>query len=241
MLISEIYVSRQGEGRLTGMPSVFIRTSGCNLRCDFCDTPFTSWNPEGEQMGIDEIVARVTGSRDQGSPVEHVVLTGGEPMLAREVEELCGRLNEGGFHITIETAGTLNRNLHCDLMSISPKLSNSTPTVERAGQWTQRHEQTRYQPGVVAQLIGRHDYQLKFVVAAEGDLDEIEEFIRDVESEGGTGASPVDRSKVLLMPEGIDAETLEERGQWLEPLCKQRGFTWCPRMHIVWYGNKRGT
>ncbi len=238
MLISEIYVSRQGEGRLTGTPSVFVRTSGCNLRCGFCDTPFTSWNPEGQQMELGEIVAQVAGSEDDGNPVRHVVLTGGEPMLARGIESLCRQLAQGGFHVTIETAGTLERNLHCDLMSISPKLSNSTPSLERAGQWAQRHEQTRYRPEVTAALIGRHDYQLKFVVEAESDLKEIEKYIEDVTSAGSVA---VDRSKVLLMPEGIEPGTLEQRALWLEPLCQERGFSWCPRMHILWYGNRRGT
>ena len=250
MLISEIYVSRQGEGRLTGTPSVFVRTSGCNLRCDFCDTPFTSWNPTGGQLEVANIVRRVAAQAGEplpervddhvevgAPPARHVVVTGGEPMVAKGIVELCGALEKAGFHITIETAGTIDQMLSCDLMSISPKLSNSTPTVERAGQWAQRHEQTRYRPEVVAGLIGRHDYQLKFVVASEFDLEEIEKFVVDVESHG----EAVDRSKVLLMPEGVENETLDERAGWLEPLCEERGFVFCPRMHIQWYGNKRGT
>ena len=177
MLISEIYLSRQGEGLLTGTPSVFVRTSGCNLRCYFCDTPFTSWKPEGNQQTVAEIVAaviesaasplptRADGQDDFDGPASHVVLTGGEPMLAKEVEALCEMLNRHKFHTTIETAGTLDKKVHCDLMSISPKLSNSTPSTERAGQWAAKHEATRYRPDVVAALIERHDYQLKFVVA----------------------------------------------------------------------------
>ena len=245
MLISEIYLSRQGEGLLTGTPSVFVRTSGCNLRCDFCDTPFTSWKPTGNQQSIAEVVEavvesaagslpdRVDGQDEFDGPATHVVLTGGEPMLAREVEQLCESLANRNFHITIETAGTLDRNLHCDLMSISPKLSNSTPSAERAGQWAAKHEATRHRPDIVAALIGRHGYQLKFVVAKMEDLDEIEAYLADV--------GEVDRSKVLLMPEGIDAGTLQHRAEWLEPLCVDRGFMFCPRQHIFWYGNKRAT
>jgi len=157
MLISEIYLSRQGEGRLTGTPSVFVRTSGCNLRCDFCDTPFTSWKPEGSQQSASEVFTAVLQTAadqlppradcpdDSDEPAAHVVLTGGEPMLAKEVESLCEQLNERGFHITIETAGTLDRQLSCDLMSISPKLSNSTPSSERAGQWALPAEVRRCQ------------------------------------------------------------------------------------------------
>ena len=245
MLISEIYISRQGEGRLTGTPSVFVRTSGCNLRCDFCDTPFTSWKPEGSQYSATEVSAAVLRAAadqlppradchdDSDGPATHVVLTGGEPMLAKEVESLCESLKSHQFHITIETAGTLDRQLSCDLMSISPKLSNSTPSPERAGQWAAKHEATRHRPDVVTSLIARHDYQLKFVVAREEDLDEIESFLSEV--------GEVDRSKVLLMPEGVDAATLEQRAIWLEPLCADRGFTFCPRQHIFWYGNKRAT
>lgn len=246
MLISEIYLSRQGEGRLTGTPSVFVRTSGCNLRCQFCDTPFTSWNPEGTQLDVAKVVGRVveaaSGSLPQrvdqieggfNAPAAHVVLTGGEPMLAKGVEDLCGELSAGGFHITIETAGTLHRQLKCDLMSISPKLSNSTPSVERAGRWSEKHELTRHQPAVVAGLIERHDYQLKFVVAERADVEEIELYLSEV--------GKVDRSKVLLMPEGVTADTLQDRMQWLEPLCEEHGFTMCPRLHIQWYGNKRAT
>ena len=76
MKIAEIYRSVQGEGLLTGVPSVFVRTSGCNLRCWFCDTPYTSWRPEGRDMSIDEIVAQV-----EEWDTRHVVVTGGEPML----------------------------------------------------------------------------------------------------------------------------------------------------------------
>ena len=246
MLISEIYLSRQGEGRLVGMPSVFVRTSGCNLRCSFCDTPFTSWNPEGHQQDIGEIVAAVEGAAKGQLPprvdqleegfegiAKHVVITGGEPMLAKGIESLCEQLSQRGFHITIETAGTLDRDLVCDLMSISPKLSNSVPSIERAGSWAAKHDGSRHRPEVVAALIQRHDYQLKFVVAQQDDVEEIESYLEEV--------GEVDRGKVLLMPEGIDAETLEERASWLESLAAERGFAFCPRLHIAWYGNKRAT
>jgi 7-carboxy-7-deazaguanine synthase len=245
MLISEIYLSRQGEGRLTGTPSVFVRTSGCNLRCDFCDTPFTSWNPEGTSREVPEIVAAVidsangrlpdrNGEADSfDPPAKHVVLTGGEPMLPKDVEEFCQQLSKAGFHITIETAGTIERTLACDLISISPKLSNSTPSEERAGQWSAKHEATRHRPDVVASTISKYFYQLKFVVASSGDVEEIEKYLTEVGN--------VDRSRVLLMPEGIDSETLNQRAVWLEPLCAERGFQYCPRKHIQWYGNKRAT
>ncbi len=197
-------------------------------------------------MLVSEIVQRVTECAAEPLPqrvdgveeaqdetTRHVVLTGGEPMLANSVVELCDSLSELGYHITIETAGTIDRHLKCDLMSISPKLSNSTPTKERAGQWAERHEATRYRPDVVASLIERHNYQLKFVVADPADVVEIESYIAEVGS--------VDHNKVLLMPEGIDDQTLRQRASWLEGLCEENGFTFCPRQHIAWYGNKRAT
>ena len=228
MLVSEIYSSRQGEGRLTGQPSIFIRTTGCNLRCHFCDTPFTSWSPEGREIPIGDLLDEI----DKMSP-QHVVLTGGEPMLPREVVELTNRLHEQNYHITIETSGTIFRELRCDLISISPKLANSTPPTSRAGEWTQKHENARHQPEIVDRLIQRHDYQLKFVVNHPADVDEIEQYLEEL--------SEIDRERVLLMPEGVEPAKLKEREKWLVPICEKRQFTYCPRMHIQWYGNRRGT
>ncbi len=228
MLVSEIYSSRQGEGRLTGQPSIFIRTSGCNLRCHFCDTPFTSWAPEGRHISITDLLEQIS----EMAP-KHVVLTGGEPMLPRAVTKLTHHLNELDYHITIETSGTVMRDVNCDLISISPKLANSTPSRSRAGDWASRHENDRHRPDVVNQLISRHDYQLKFVVSQPSDLEEIEQYLELLPG--------VHRHRVLLMPEGIEASQLAERETWLLPACEEHQFTYCPRMHIHWYGNKRGT
>src|SRR6184192_2907191 len=114
--ISEIFYSIQGEGRLIGTPSIFIRTSGCNLRCVWCDTPYTSWRPEGDELELEEILTRL-GDYPQA---RHAVVTGGEPMIAPQIVELTARLRERGLHITIETAGTVYKPVACDLMSISP-------------------------------------------------------------------------------------------------------------------------
>lgn len=122
MLISEIFYSVQGEGSLAGVPSVFVRSSGCNLRCVWCDTPYASWNPTGTEMTIEEILIAVTSH-----PAKHVVLTGGEPMVAKGIHDLASRLRELDKHITIETAGTIAPNgIACDLASLSPKLAHST-------------------------------------------------------------------------------------------------------------------
>jgi 7-carboxy-7-deazaguanine synthase len=223
MLISEIFYSLQGEGELAGVPSVFVRTSGCNLRCSWCDTPYTSWNPEGEDLSLDEIVARAA----EFTPARHVVLTGGEPMIAPGIVELSQRLRERGMHITIETAGTVYAPVACDLMSISPKLANSTPE----GVFAAQHERLRFQPDVLRRLMSLCDYQLKFVIALEADVDEARTVIAALD------APP---SKVILMPEGIDAATLRQRGVWLAETCKQFGFRFSPRLHVDLWGNARG-
>lgn len=228
MRIAEIFRSRQGEGALTGVDSVFVRTSGCNLRCSFCDTPYTSWDPEGDDLAVEQIVRQVLAQ-----PVSHVVLTGGEPMLFAELLPLAEQLAHHGRHITIETAGTLSLPVRCDLMSISPKLGNSTPTIERAGRWRERHERSRHVPDVIRDLTERYAYQLKFVIASRVDLDEVLEYLQ---------LQPyLARDRVWLMPEGTSVETLAAIGEWLAPWCEREGMQFCPRRHIEWYGATRGT
>jgi 7-carboxy-7-deazaguanine synthase len=221
--ISEIFHSIQGEGTLVGVPSVFVRTSGCNLRCTWCDTPYTSWQPEGEERSISSIVDEVDGYGAQ-----HVVITGGEPMIAPEIEELTERLTQ---HITIETAGTVEADVRCDLMSISPKLANSTPRTRDNGRWADQHERLRYRPEILRRLIQRYPYQLKFVITEPGDLQQVNAMLPEI------GAS---RDRVVLMAEGLDAGILAERGRWLAEIAKQEGFRMTPRMHIDLWGNRRG-
>ncbi|MFN7932197.1 MAG: 7-carboxy-7-deazaguanine synthase QueE [Bryobacteraceae bacterium] len=222
MKIAEVFYSIQGEGTLLGVPSVFLRTSGCNLRCVWCDTPYTSWKPEGRDWSIAELLQYV-----EGCSAGHVVVTGGEPMLQPEIGVLTEGLRAMGLHITIETAGTVFRQLPCDLMSISPKLENSRPQGEFAAQ----HERLRYQPDVLRRLMSHYSYQLKFVVAAPDDMAELTRVVDQL------GA---DRSRVLLMPEGTSASTVRERGLWLAGECKRTGFRYSPRLHVDLWGDRRG-
>ncbi len=230
MLISEIFHSLQGEGELAGVPSVFVRTSGCNLRCTWCDTPYASWSPEGTQRSVAEIVTDVLRH-----PARHVVLTGGEPMLAPELPALAAALRAAGKHLTIETAATIPpAGIACDLASLSPKLRNSTPPPAQFGPgWSERHEAARWQPEVVAAWLGEYDCQLKFVVATEDDVADIESLLARL-------PAPPPRHKVLLMPEGTTPDTLAARTAWLVELCRGRGYRFAPRLHIAWFGNKRG-
>ncbi len=225
--VSEIFYSLQGEGTLTGTPSLFIRLSGCNLRCVWCDTPYASWNPEGEHWSL----ARILGTARKSWPNHHIVITGGEPMIAPGIVTLTERLKEDDFHITIETAGTVFESVTCDLMSISPKLANSTPHKKDKGRWAAQHERLRYQPDVLKKLIANYDYQLKFVVAEPDDLAEIRDIVNAI------GA---DRSKVVLMPEGTKASVIAKRAGWIAEACKNNYYRYSPRLHIDLWGDKRG-
>lgn len=232
MRISEIFYSIQGEGVLTGVPSVFVRTSGCNLRCSWCDTPYASWQPEGPEMSPEEILAEVVKH-----PTRHIVVTGGEPMIAKGIREFIATLRGEGKHVTVETAGTvLPEGCVVDLASLSPKLANSTPSEAKAGAaWVQRHEQTRLQPEVLRAWIETAvDYQLKFVISTLADLDEAQGIVAAI-------GLPVPPEKVLLMPEGTTLEAMRSRYDLLIDACKRHGHRLSPRLHIELFGNRRGT
>ena len=231
MFIAEIFHSIQGEGELTGVPSTFVRTSGCNLRCTWCDTKYASWQPEGEDVAVEEIVARV-----KSFPARHCVLTGGEPLIGRGIHELARQLRGAGLHITIETAATVAPGgIACDLASLSPKLGSSAPAVEEVGAaWTERHESTRWQPAVVREWIAGYAFQLKFVVSDKEDVSEIQGLLAEL---GGD----IPPWKVLLMPEGTDATATGSRRGMLIEVCKRHGFRYSDRLHIEVFGNARGT
>ena len=228
MRISEIFHSVQGEGQFLGTPSVFVRTSGCNLRCWFCDTPYTSWEPEGEQRPWQDVVQTVLDY-----DCEHIVITGGEPLLQRDVVPFTQALAAAGRFITIETAGTVYRSVQAALMSISPKLTNSTPEKKSPGRWTARHNAIRHNPAVISRLTHEYAYQLKFVVDEPSDIDEIAAYLREFPD--------VTSDRVWLMPQAITQELLAEKVAWLQPAAEVRGYRFTTRLHIELFGNTRGT
>ncbi len=228
MTISEIFHSIQGEGMLAGVPSVFVRTSGCNLRCVWCDTPYASWQPEGNDMTVDQVLTEVARY-----DCTHVVVTGGEPMIARDMAALTRRLHDAGYHITIETAGTVWQDVVCDLASVSPKLTNATPHNREGGRYVNMHEAARLNLDVIRRFLRLGDYQLKFVVDRAEDLVEIEFLIEKV---GG-----VDSQFVLLMPQGVTVDELNQRAKWLTGICKEKGYRYAPRLQIELFGHTRGT
>lgn len=223
--ISEIFTSIQGEGQYAETPSVFVRTTGCNLRCWFCDTPYTSWEPEGPQRSWRSVLEEVL---DQETT--HVILTGGEPLLQPDIVPLSQALRDAGRFVTIETAGTIYRPVAADLMSISPKLSNSVPLAP--SKWRDRHLKSQENDAVVQRLIAETDYQLKFVVDQRADLIEIAAYLERFPE--------IVRESVWLMPQGITAEELAARTTWLTPWAADHGFRVSPRRHIELYGYRRG-
>lgn len=211
-----------------GTPSVFIRTSGCNLRCVWCDTPYTSWKPKGNERSLKQILAEV-----KSHPSRHVVITGGEPLLAQSLEELTRRLKEKKYHITIETAATIFKPVLCDLISMSPKLSNSTPWKREKGKFARMHEGHRLNFPVIQQFMDRYDYQLKFVVEHRRDFAEIQEILKKLKK--------VDPARVLIMAQARTKKEIREKASWIVDLCKTHGFGYTPRLQIELFGNQRGT
>jgi len=250
--INELFESLQGEGVLAGVPSVFVRTSGCNLRCWFCDSYHTSWEPTHSWMGLDEIVGRVAEF-----DADHVVLTGGEPLIHDEAVALIERLSDRGYHVTVETNGTIAPppGTPIDLASVSPKLASSTPTPERppAGgetadsderadsdgaadsgdmavdDWQQRHEANRIDYEALTAIVERFAFQLKFVLTGREDLPEIEALIADLR--GRTGTEIANRD-VLLMPEGQTREGLADTRQEVAEVAIDAGYRYTPRLHV---------
>lgn len=225
MQIAEVFESVQGEGPWAGTQSLFIRTSGCNLRCWFCDTPYTSWKPEGSAWSVDELASRIAASS-----APDLVLTGGEPMLVPELAELARRGRELGRRITIETAGTVAQEVECELMAISPKLSNSVPdnTV-----WRERHERARFRPDVIRSLLNAHQCILKFVINQPGDLDEVRDWLSHFPQ--------VATDTVWLMPQARTREQLANKSDWLKQAASEAGFRYSSRLQIELFGNTRGT
>ena len=226
MVINEIFYSLQGEGFLAGIPSVFVRLAGCPLRCRWCDTKYAWTEEAGEDCRIEEIVQTI-----QRWTCKFIVITGGEPMTNSDLAELVRKLKELKKHITIETAGTtFIADMPCDLMSISPKLSNSTPDEPELAE---THEALRLDVAVLRKLIDNYKYQLKFVVDSQDDLAEIQQTIEKLGN--------VDSEKVMLMPQAATRDELLVKSPMVAEMCKRTGFAFCQRLQVLLWNNERGT
>ena len=228
--VSEIFHSVQGEGLFAGMPSVFIRFSGCNLRCKWCDTPYASWYPEGETQSLDSLVERL----DAWPNTEHVVLTGGEPFLFPVLTELVDVLKRKKKVVTIETAGTKFLATQADLISISPKMANSTPDASEFPKEAKLHESNRQNEEVLLQFTREaKQVQWKFVMDSLKDLSEVEDLL--------TKVGVKNKSTVFLMPQSLTAEDLMLNGVWVSDLCLETGYRYCDRTHIRLWDGRKGT
>lgn len=231
MRVTEIFYSLQGEGMLAGVPSVFVRLSGCPFRCRWCDTAYAWDYSAGEELGSAQIVEQA-----QRWPCRFVVLTGGEPMMAADLSarpglaDLARQLAARGKHITIETAGDLFvPDLACDLMSISPKLTNARACQ---GGVTGAHQANGLDWDTLRRLIRTYPYQLKFVVESAEDVAEVQAVLAEL------GAPAPER--VLLMPQATTTEELLGLSPLVADLCKQTGLRFGPRLHIQLWGCRRG-
>ena len=225
MKVSEIFYSLQGEGFLAGTPSAFIRLAGCPLRCRWCDTKYAWDQTAGAHYTIEKILQII-----QQWPCNFAVVTGGEPVVNPDLPRLSEELKAAGKHITIETAGIAYiPDLACDLMSISPKLSNSTPSDPALAAI---HEDARLDIAVLRELIDNYDYQLKFVVDVPDDLSEIQQTIEEIGN--------VDSKKVMLMPQAVTRDELLAKSPMVAELCKQTGFAFCQRLQILLWNGQTG-
>lgn len=221
MIVNELFYSLQGEGRLAGVPSTFIRLAGCPLRCRWCDTQYAWDKTAGQTMTNDAILEAACAY-----PTPYIIVTGGEPMVHPGIEALLGTLSGRFSHITVETASLkFMSDLPVNLMSISPKLSNSRDKSRIQGLPAQQLD-------VVQKLISAYDYQLKFVVDIPQDLDEIAELLENLDS--------VDPRRVYLMPQATEPDEYMEKSRWLVEYCKQTGFSFSPRLQVMLWGGQRG-
>ena len=240
--INEMYACVQGEGKLLGVPHILIRVSGCRLRCQFadsfCDTPYSSWKPEKGNFTYQD----VREFYGKNSHIHHTMITGGGPTLhAKMLKELCKIGKEYYQTITIETEGSEYVSTMADLISLSPKLSNSTPRPGTIMPYTgkvvtegdkKKHEKWRRNYDAMKQLIEHHpDYQLKPVISSEEDLEEVKELQKILD---------VPNHMVYLMPEGLERHQLNERRKWLTEICVREGYNFTDRLHIITYGDERG-
>lgn len=235
--VNEIYGPvRQGEGRTVGKPVKFLRTSGCNLACIWCDTPFT-WNWEGtkfqhpekfnkqketHEMSVEEI-------KDQlnvlGKDLKALVISGGEPLIQQKsLLPLVRSLKEDGYWIEVETNGTVKpaRELSdlIDQINVSPKLANSGPD---------NPQKKREHPSTLAALADLPNTIFKFVVEGEQDMKEILELVGEYRMKN-----------VYLMPLGKTRKEQIANQDLVKEICKERGFHFSPRQHVLEFDNKRG-
>jgi 7-carboxy-7-deazaguanine synthase len=244
LAVNEIFgVTFQGEGKSIGMPCFFLRLSGCNQHCIWCDTPYTwrfsdRYPHNGNRVydakeethvmtandALDKLLALQQDADDpaRALPVKNLVISGGEPMLQQEaLMPLINVLKSQGWWVEIETAGTIpiQPQFYVDQFNVSLKLKNSGNPVE-----LRRNEKA------ITSFRNFLHATFKFVVCDLDDLIEIDELVE-------TFILPPRR--VYIMPEGTDAVSIQSHAQAVAEETIRRGFNLTTRMHIQLYGNQR--
>lgn len=209
--IIELFSSVQGEGILQGVPSTIIRLNHCNLNCIWCDTKETL-SEAPTHYTLSELLYSI---EERGN--RYVIITGGEPMITEGIETLSHKLHNTGYHITIETNATIVRNVSCDLISLSPKLSNSQNT-------------NSLKPEVIKFYLQNYNYQVKFVVQSDRDLHEILGLLDSLGS--------VKMERIILMPQASTIEELLATQQHVVELCIKYGFRYGNRLQLQLWGNE---
>jgi len=227
--VSEIFFSLQGEGRLAGVPAVFVRLAGCDLRCKWCDTPYALEASQGQTRTVEEVLQEIGQFK-----CKYVVVTGGEPLKDMELPGLLNALAQMDKHVTVETVAGSYQEIVCNLISISPKLSNAVP---KGNQTNDRPQGYQVNIAAIREYIKSYDYQIKFVVESEEDLTEIEDVLHELESEEPT---PIDRNKVFLMPQAKTRQQHSQLGPQVAQMCLEKGYRYGPRLQIELWGNQRG-
>lgn len=232
-----IFHTVQGEGIHNGVPSLFLRLSGCNLRCEWqnpdgskslCDTPYSSHQPEKDLKEIDQVIKDL-----KSYDCRYLVITGGEPFLQKNIVSLIEQLKQEGFYVCIETNGSIYLETKADLISLSPKLSSSC--VLDSDHYNSHHSK-RLNIEALALFCKNHEVQLKFVVNEEKELEEIKNILTELKQKGLDDL----HQKVLLMPQAVSLEQLQNRSEQVIEWCKKESFRFCDRTHIRIWGDKRG-
>ena len=224
--ICEMFHSIQGEGLLQGVPSVLVRLVGCNLSCDWCDTKDILQKGNYISLNEQKLLEKLAIYN-----CKHIILTGGEPTIYESLNDLIGVLHKNGYLVTVETNGTIQKELNCDLVSISPKLSNSIPQIFKGTTEEEEYNRKRINIDAIRCHIQSGKYQIKFVVGdSQEDFDEVKDILEQI--------GDYDRERVLIMPQAATIERLNEIQAEVARLCICNNLRYSNRLQLQIWGNE---